>query len=135
MEPNKSITLTLTEGNQVDTKFEGALDFPTVLSIFLTSLLGLMNSTLKQVTADGPDTSAEHVNDVKGEIFDMVNIGASQILETFYPEEAASKADRLTSEAILKAENEILTEYSDLPNVIPFPRHPDATEASIPEGV
>jgi hypothetical protein len=88
------------ETAQLKVDVEGLITFPELARALFTTLLHFMECTAEQ----GKD-----VPELRGEIYDMVNALASNTLDAFEPE-PANGADKLTAEAILRAENEILTE-------------------------
>ncbi len=76
-----------------------AYTLPDVTIILLNALLYMMNKALEQAPVKDRD-------DLKANIYDMVNMRCSALLETFAPEFELHPG--LTEQAILKAENEIL---------------------------
>ena len=78
------------------------LDYPTVTQMLAQAQLYFMNRTYSAA----PATDEKANKAVKGEIYDIYNAAASNVLDMFDP--TAEKCTNLTAEAILKAENEIL---------------------------
>ena len=72
---------------------------PDVTILLLNAQLYMMNKTLEMAPAESKD-------EVKGNIYDMVNLRMSALLEKFAPE--IEMHPTLTEAAILKAENELL---------------------------
>lgn len=72
-----------------------------VINMVTSATLNALTNILKQI----PE---EHQADAKKEMYDMYNIAASSFLKVFAPE-FALRPD-LTEEAIMQAENQILTE-------------------------
>lgn len=88
------------EAEKIKVDVGGTITFPEMCRSLFTVLLHFM----EQTAATGKD-----VPGLRGEIYDMVNALASNTLDIFEPD-AQNDADRLTAEAILRAENEILDE-------------------------
>ena len=80
------------------------LDYPTVTQMLAQAQLYFMNRTYSVA----PTTDEKANKAVKGEIYDIYNSAASNVLDMFDP--TVEKCTNLTAEAILKAENEILAE-------------------------
>lgn len=90
------------------------MTFPDVVQLLQTMMLSTMHNVMEQAKKD---KSVTDIEEVRKEVFDMVNISSSNVLLMFAPDLATRKD--LTAEAILKAENEIL----------------DATDKTTPEDV
>ena len=93
----KTIKITINDDNSfaLDLDPASAITFPD----FLTTMLSAILASARQL----PDTP-----EVKEEVYDMINFGASNILSEYAPE--IEMRPNLTSDAILKAENELLKE-------------------------
>ena len=91
---NKIIITTSKEDNNVSLSFEGeAPNIPDFITTLFTAVLG----AVKQI----PDTP-----EVKEEVYDMINIAASNLLEQYAPE--IEMRPNLTVDAIVEAENQLL---------------------------
>lgn len=102
---NTTVTFTLeNEKNLVHTKIEGSPSIDTILTLLFTGLLGILNNALETIKAGEPDVDEA---EIRGHLYDMVNCGAAHVLDTFQPD-PANKADELTAQAIMEAENKIL---------------------------
>lgn len=99
MDP-KELSLKIIDGKLV-IRVTG-LDYPTVTQMMAQAQLHFMQRTL----AAAPETDEKQMKALKGEIYDIYNATASNVLDMFDP--TAEKCTNLTAEAILKAENEIL---------------------------
>ena len=77
----------------------------------LKLLLGGILFTIQHAHATISDVHPEKAEEVKRELYDLVNIGASNILKKFAPE--FELRPDLTAEAIMKAENEILDDFAE----------------------
>lgn len=80
------------------------LDYPTVTQMLAQAQLHFM----QRILAAAPETDEKQMKALKGEIYDIYNATASNVLDMFDP--TVEKCTNLTAEAILKAENEILAE-------------------------
>lgn len=80
------------------------LDYPTVTQILAQAQLHFM----QRILAAAPETDEKQTKALKGEIYDIYNAAASNVLDMFDP--TVEKCTNLTAEAILRAENEILAE-------------------------
>lgn len=80
------------------------LDYPTVTQMLAQAQLHFM----QRILAAAPETDEKQMKALKGEIYDIYNAAASNVLDMFDP--TVEKCTNLTAEAILKAENEILAE-------------------------
>ena len=80
------------------------LDYPIVTQMMAQAQLHFMQRTLSAA----PETDEKQMKALKGEIYDIYNTTASNVLDMFDP--TVEKCTNLTAEAILKAENEILAE-------------------------
>ena len=101
--PNpKEVTLKIVDGKLIIHAI--GLDYPTITQMLAQAQLHFMQRTLAAV----PQTDQKQVKAIKGEIYDIYNATASNVLDMFDP--TAEKCTNLTAEAILKAENEILAE-------------------------
>ena len=80
------------------------LDYPIVTQMMAQAQLHFMQRTLSAA----PETDEKQMKALKGEIYDIYNTTASNVLDMFDP--TTEKCTSLTAEAILRAENEILAE-------------------------
>lgn len=88
--------------NQVSIKSRGPMSLEDLIQVTMTGLLGGMNACLK-ATKDGDEEKQ-----LKEYIYDRFNMAASRTLEIFAPE--IEMRPSLTTDAILKAENDLLIE-------------------------
>lgn len=88
--------------NQVSVKSRGPVTLEDMIQVTMTGLLGAMNTLLKAAKSD------EEREQLKGYIYDRFNIAVSRTLEIFAPE--LELRPSLTTDAIIKAENELLKE-------------------------
>lgn len=79
------------------------LDYLTITQMLGQAQLHFMNKTMELASANPDDKFKKKL---KGEIYDMYNATASNVLDMFDP--TAEKCTNLTADAILKAENELL---------------------------
>lgn len=107
----KDNTLTILTGS--------GLTFPEALTMLDTLIYNYMCKTqasakqaIEADTALSEPEREARLEKVKDEIYDMVNVAASNILRQFAPE--IEMRPNLTAEAILKAENAILDEKSKI---------------------
>ena len=99
--PNNQIYFNIKD-NQVSVKSRGPMTLEDMFQATMTGLLGAMNTLLKVAKSD------EEREQLKGYIYDRFNIAASRTLEIFAPE--LELRPSLTTDAIIKAENELLKE-------------------------
>lgn len=87
--------------NRVSVKTRGPASLEDIMQITMSGLLGAMQSCVKAAPEDAQE-------ELKGYIYDRFNQAAGRVLTFFGPEfeEGAS----LTTDAILKMENELLKE-------------------------
>lgn len=88
--------------NQVSVKSRGPVTLEDMIQVTMTGLLGAMNTLVKAAKSD------EEREQLKGYIYDRFNIAASRTLEMFAPE--LELRPSLTTDAIIKAENDLLKE-------------------------
>jgi hypothetical protein len=88
--------------NQVSVKSKGAMTLEDMVQVTMTGLLGAMHTCLKAAR------DANEEKQLKEYIYDRFNQAASRTLEIFAPE--IEMRPNLTTDAILKAENELLME-------------------------
>ena len=99
--PASRIIITTTEDGQLDIALSGIPDFPTFTQQLFTALLGMMTQTANRANAADREEAIQ-------EIYDMVNNAASNTLSMFAPE--IDMRPTITTEALLRAENEIMRE-------------------------
>ena len=87
------------DGDQLSVQSEGNIGIKDALQM----LFGTQLHILQDCTTQAPEDKQE---DVKGELYDLFNYGASRTLEHFAPEKELRP--NLTSQAILDAENAII---------------------------
>lgn len=98
----KSITITLSDQQQLNMTASEPLDFLTTTDLLLSALLAMMEST---VEAAPP----QHKLDVKEVLFESFNVAASTLLAQFAPH--IELRPDITEEAILKAELDLAPNY------------------------
>lgn len=98
--PDNKIRITVTDGKiQYNTREDSnVMDLMTVL-------FAVMQGAMRQVVRSAP---AEYQADIKGTLYDMLNVAASNTLKGFAPE--LELRPTLTAQAILEAENRIVME-------------------------
>lgn len=121
MENNTKRMITILEDNgKVSFKLEGQFIAEDVVLICNTVILSAMNQLVSNYTkslseaAKGPVSEqvfADKVGELKGMLYDFYNVNASNLLATFAPE--FEKNPDLTTQAILKAENDLIEEKYD----------------------
>jgi hypothetical protein len=92
------IELRLSEG-KVHIEHQGELHFEDAINTLTTAMLFYMNQFTKNV-------KEEHQEHVRQTVYDFANDRFTQVLEMYAPE--FELRPHLTTEAIMKAENEIL---------------------------
>ena len=101
MEPIEIVTQ-YNEKNEVRVKTSREANFEEILQVSFSGTLALMYDLLAKV----PE---EDRTEAKGELYDMLNIAASNALSVFAPE--IEMRPNLTVDAIMKAEDEIIASY------------------------
>lgn len=115
---NNQRKITILEDNgKVSFNLDGKFVAEDVVLICNTVILSAMNQlvanyekTLEANAPEGTDTEAQ-IAELKGMLYDFYNVNASNLLVTFAPE--FEKNPDLTTQAILKAENELIEEKYD----------------------
>ena len=87
--------------NKVTCTTKKPIDLPTFFQVLFTAMLTAMNSVVDAQTSEDKKQCTE-------DVYDLFNIGASNTLDFFAPE--IELRPNLTTQAILKAENEIIEE-------------------------
>ena len=95
----KSINIAITDEGRLDLRCSEEMHVQEVLEITLNAQL----AALKQVVDKTPE---EHKEEVKKDLFDMYNLGASNILDAFAPE--IEVHPELDVHEMLAKENEII---------------------------
>ncbi len=98
----KKVLILTIENNQVKIDVDGKVNIEEGITALLTSIL----SMAEQVVAEAGKESEEVKEHVKGELYDMINVGAANILDMFAPEYELNPD--LTAQAMLAAENQFL---------------------------
>lgn len=111
--------LILTEENgQFNMHTEAPIDFQNLVQMLLTAMLGACRATM-ETAEESYDANEKIQNEVdkevflrqvKGEIYDMINFGVTNMLGEFAPE--IENHPDLTAQAIMEAENAILDKVS-----------------------
>lgn len=99
--PASRIIITTTEDGQLDIALADVTSFPQFVQELFTGLLAMMTQTANRANADNREEAVQ-------EIYDMVNNAASNVLSLFAPE--IDMRPTITTEALLRAENEIMRE-------------------------
>lgn len=115
---NNQRKITILEDNgKVSFNLDGKFVAEDVVLICNTVILSAMNQlvanykkTLEADAPEGTDIEAQ-IAELKGMLYDFYNVNASNLLVTFAPE--FEKNPDLTTQAILKAENELIEEKYD----------------------
>lgn len=107
--------LILTEdNNQLEIKMEGQWSYADFMTVMLSTLDGQTQQFLASSTKELTD---EQAFQLRGSTYDELNYMFGQILERIIPDGNEDFASKLTAEAILRAENEIIKEqYDALPD-------------------
>lgn len=137
---NNQRKITILEDNgKVSFNLDGQFVAEDVVLICNTVILSAMNQlvanyakTLEANAPEGTDTEAQ-IAELKGMLYDFYNVNASNLLVTFAPE--FEKNPDLTTQAILKAENELIEEkYEELKaegKLVPLTTVPKAKKIDI----
>lgn len=123
MENSKRRLINIAEDNgKVSFKLAGGFNAEDVILICNTVILSAMNQLVNNYrkvlgeSAKGPiaqEKIDEKVVELKGMLYDFYNVNASNLLAEFAPE--IEKNPDLTTQAILKAENDLIEEkYEEL---------------------
>lgn len=115
---NNQRKITILEDNgKVSFNLDGKFVAEDVVLICNTVILSAMNQlvvnyekALEANAPEGTDKEAQ-IAELKGMLYDFYNVNASNLLVTFAPE--FEKNPDLTTQAILKAENELIEEKYD----------------------
>lgn len=113
LEGDVKMEITL-RGNEVDLRVpEGNVNLVTMAQIMWTVLLGAANEVYDAAcarleTEADPDSLEDEKRVIKGQLFDIMNVSASNALYIFAPE--IELHPDLTAEAMLAAENRFLEE-------------------------
>lgn len=99
--PASRIIITTTQDGQLDIALADVTAFPQFVQELFTGLLAMMTQTANRANADNREEAVQ-------EIYDMVNNAASNVLSLFAPE--IDMRPTITTEALLRAENEIMRE-------------------------
>lgn len=130
------------EDGKVSFKLSGAFTAEDVILVCNTVILSAMNQLVgnyEKALAEGAKGPAadqkwgEKVAELKGMLYDFYNVNASNLLVAFAPE--FEKNPDLTTQAILKAENDLIEEkYDELKKegkIIPLKEMPKAKKIDI----
>ena len=137
---NKQRKITILEDNgKVSFSLDGQFVAEDVVLICNTVILSAMNQLVanyeKTLEANAPDTANKdaQITELKGMLYDFYNVNASNLLTMFAPE--FDKNPDLTTQAILKAENELIEEkYEELKaegKIVPLKEIPKAKKIDI----
>jgi len=131
------------ENGKVAFKLEGSFTAEDVILICNTVCLSAMNQLVESYTktlnssVKGPVNDqilTEKISELKGMLYDFYNVNASNLLNAFAPE--LEQHPDLTTQAILKAENELIEEkYEELKKdnkIIPLKTTPKAKKLPAP---
>ena len=139
---NKRLINIAEEDGKVSFKLAGSFTAEDVVLTCNTVILSVMNQLVNSYektlaeAAKGPVTDQkvrEKVAELKGMLYDFYNVNASNLLAAFAPE--FEKNPDLTTQAILKAENDLIEEkYNELNKegkIVPLKEMPRAKKISI----
>lgn len=97
-----TITTEYNEQNEVRVQVSRQINFEEIMQVTFSGVLALMNTLLENVPEEDRPGAKE-------ELYDMLNIAASNALSVFAPE--IEMRPNLTVDAIMKAENEIISSF------------------------
>ena len=130
------------EDGKVSFKLAGSFTAEDVILVCNTVILSAMNQLVgnyekvlnESVTGPAADQKwGEKVAELKGMLYDFYNVNASNLLVAFAPE--FEKNPDLTTQAILKAENDLIEEkYDELKKegkIVPLKEVPKAKKINI----
>ena len=136
---NQRKIVILEDNGKVSFNLEGKFVAEDVVLICNTVILSAMNQLVanyeKTLEANAPDTANKdaQITELKGMLYDFYNVNASNLLTMFAPE--FDKNPDLTTQAILKAENELIEEkYEELKaegKIVPLKTIPKAKKIDI----
>lgn len=139
---NKRLINIAEEDGKVSFKLAGSFTAEDVVLICNTVILSVMNQLVNSYekalaeAAKGPVTDQkvrEKVAELKGMLYDFYNVNAANLLVAFAPE--FEKNPDLTTQAILKAENDLIEEkYNELNKegkIVPLKEMPRAKKIDI----
>ena len=136
---NQRKIVILEDNGKVSFNLDGKFVAEDVVLICNTVILSAMNQLVanyeKTLEANAPDTANKDVQitELKGMLYDFYNVNASNLLTMFAPE--FDKNPDLTTQAILKAENELIEEkYEELKaegKIVPLKTIPKAKKIDI----
>ena len=139
---NKRLINIAEENGKVSFKLAGSFTAEDVIITCNTVILSAMNQLVNNYekvlaeAANGPVTNQkwnEKVAELKGMLYDFYNVNASNLLVAFAPE--FEKNPDLTTQAILKAENDLIEEkYDELKKegkIVPLTEVPKAKKIDI----
>lgn len=116
---NIKIVTHMSEDGKIQMSVMPPIPFPDFLQIQLSAIASAMHGTVD--AAPTPEAKKE----VRDDIYNMFNVAAAALLDGLDPDPVVPFATRLTEEAILKAENELIeAEYK---------KHKNAPVASKPK--
>ena len=99
----------------LDLTVKGDINFEDFMTILLSTMQGQLNSMFEDAAKE---MSEEDVFALKAGVYDRLNYTFAQILDNILPP-SDDFNEKLTAEAILKAENEIIQkEYDKLPDEV-----------------
>lgn len=139
---NKRLINIAEEDGKVSFKLAGSFTAEDVVLVCNTVILSAMNQLVNNYEkvlsegATGPKADAkldEKVRELKGMLYDFYNVNAANLLVSFAPE--FEKNPDLTTQAILKAENDLIEEkYEELKaenKIVPLKEIPKAKRIDI----
>ena len=96
----------------LDLSVKGEVHFEDFMTIMLSAIQGQLNNMFEDAAEE---MNEEEVFALKAGVYDRLNYAFAQILDNILPPSDAFN-EKLTAEAILRAENEIIQEtYDELP--------------------
>ena len=94
---------------------KGDINFEDFMTMLLSTMQGQLNTMFEEAAGE---MSEEDVFALKAGVYDRLNYAFAQILDNILPPSDDFK-EKLTAEAILRAENEIIQEtYDELPEEV-----------------
>lgn len=108
------IHITMDDNEQLEIQLDGEASYTNFMTAMLATLDGQVQSFIETVQED-EEVDEETLSTLKASIYDELNFIFGQILERIIPTDSDDFEANLTTEAILRAENEIIEEkYNEL---------------------
>ena len=107
MSVDQAIIIGLKNQKEVKLNIQGDLSLEEVLDMMNTALLELLN-TFEHTATNKKDLTQAQQKSLKEEIYQRAVLGFSLIIDKYNPEGVKTRFNKLTNEAIMKAQDEIL---------------------------